>query len=64
MSSEFLTTGCIKNAPKGSWVCWKSFTAEPLKVSLLRFQTHFKGHFRWHRLLPIKHSKEPLGKGL
>ena len=59
-----IPSSCIKNVPKGSRVCWKSFTAEPLNVSLLHFQAHSKGHPRWHRMLPIKHSKEPLGKDL
>jgi hypothetical protein len=58
------TQQLIKNVPKGSWVRWKTFTAEPLNVSLLRFQTKSKGHRSRHRMLPIRYSKEPLGKGL
>jgi hypothetical protein len=54
----------MKKLPKGSWVCWETFTAERLNVSLLHFQTNSKGHLSRHRMLPIKHDKEPLGKGL
>jgi hypothetical protein len=40
------TASFIEKVPKGSWVCGKTFTAEPFNVSPLRFQAHFKGHFK------------------
>jgi len=46
------------------WVCWKNFIAVPLIVSLLRFQTLYKGHLRQNRMFPIKYIKEPLDKVL
>jgi hypothetical protein len=48
---------------KGSWVCWKTFTAEPLNVLLIAFQTIYKSLPWSYRILPIKHAKEPLCKG-
>jgi hypothetical protein len=41
---EDLPSSCIKNVIQGSWVCWETFAAEPLNISLLHFQTHSKGH--------------------
>ena len=53
-----------KNVAEGGWVCWETFTAEPLNGLLLRFQTFSKSHFGCHGTILIKHTKEPLGKGL
>ncbi len=33
-------TDCIKK-PKGRWVCWKTFTAAPLNLSLPRFPAYY-----------------------
>jgi len=54
MSATGWTHLLHKSVPKGSWVCWKAFTTGPFNLSLLCFQTHFKGHFEYHRMLPIK----------
>jgi hypothetical protein len=53
-----------KNPKEDRQVGWKSFTAAPLNVSLLLFQTYFKNHFSCHPMLPIIHVKDPLGKDL
>jgi hypothetical protein len=35
---------CVKNESKGSWVCWKTFTAAPLTVLLLRSPAYCPTH--------------------
>ncbi|OGP89318.1 MAG: hypothetical protein A2157_10455 [Deltaproteobacteria bacterium RBG_16_47_11] len=42
----------------------QTFTAPPLGVSLLSFQTFCKGHLRRDGIIPIKYVKEPLRKDL
>jgi hypothetical protein len=62
--SKTQPSSCKKTFPKGGWVCWKAFTAAPLNVLLLSFQTYRRCHLSLRRMLPIKYVKEPLGKGL
>ena len=50
--------------PKGGWVCWKTFTAAPLRVFLPSFQAYYKGHLRWISHVTHKTGQNPLGKGL
>jgi len=42
----------------------QNFIAAPSSILLLRFQTPYKSHMKFDRMLPIKHKKEPLDKVL
>jgi hypothetical protein len=45
-ATDALTLQLHKNFSKGSWVCWRTFTAASLNVLLLSFQAYYKGHLR------------------
>ena len=54
-----ITRQLIKDIVRGRWGCWKNFIVAPFVVSLLCFQTLYKGHLRRNRRFPLKYKKEP-----